>query len=144
MIRGCTPGTVRIGADGVDAGFCMGMGADKETAGFLRIRSDEPCAGLSTPAGLLYRVERDDVEVIRDGSGDLRQVLGPQALADIVTSTATQYEIRFYAADDAGTQDPNGLYTPDAGDAFVTWVVASTDGSPNYAVEAWLGGRCPT
>ncbi len=129
---GCTAGAVHISADGVDVGFKLGQADDDDTAGQLRIRSDDPCADLSTPAGLLFHLEHYDVEVIRDGSDDLRQILSPQALADIITIDATEYEIRFYAADDAGSPDPNGYYGPDPNDVLVTWVVESTDGAPDY------------
>ena len=131
---GCTAGAIVIDPDGIDVGFKLGKLDRHDTAGLLRIRSDTPCADLSTPAGLIYRLEHDDVEVLEDSStGDLAQILAPQALADIVTVNSTKYEIRFYGADDVGTEDPNtGLYVQDPNDMVLKWVIESTDGSPDY------------
>ena len=94
---------------GVSIRFGLGTGTDGESVGMLRIDEATPSASLATPAALFYNLEnRTDVEVIRSG-GDLRQVLTPQLLADIVTIDAYEYHVRFFALADVGAKQ-GGLY----------------------------------
>ncbi|NUQ48234.1 MAG: RHS repeat protein, partial [Phycisphaerae bacterium] len=113
--------------NGIDARFKMGKAADGESAGLIWLHAALPGAALATPAGLTFNVHRDDVTVILDEQDALRQILAPEALADIVVEDDYAYRIDFYTAADAG-ELVNGLYEP-TGDPFVTWLIENPDGA---------------
>ena len=59
------------------------------------------------------------MDVVRNPDTSLRQAKAPQALADIVVISATEYEIRFYPAAAVGAKV--GRIYPVTGQPFVTW-----------------------
>ncbi|MCK6486022.1 MAG: hypothetical protein L6R00_18005 [Phycisphaerae bacterium] len=83
--------------NGIDARFKMGKAADGESAGLIWLHAALPGASIATPAALTFNVHRDDVTVILDEQDALRQILAPQALADIVVEDDYSYRIDFYA-----------------------------------------------
>lgn len=100
----------------------LGSAGPIRGAGELRVHEARPSPALATPAVLQFIGLTNDVEVITDGSNWIRQARAPQTLADVVTLTNLAYEVRFYAATNAGTLT-NGLYVP-TGSPFVVWGIS--------------------
>ena len=80
-----------------------------------------------TVAGREETYQDMGVEVIRDSSQSLRQVLLPTRLADIVVTDSSRYALKFYTlASMVGGKDTNGYYRIDAGAVpFETWSFAN-------------------
>jgi RHS repeat-associated protein len=70
-----------------------GSGAGNITLVDLGVDTD--WSSLFTPSALDYEASSNEIRVHRDG-GVLRQIVANQAAVDIVSVTATSYEIRFY------------------------------------------------
>jgi RHS repeat-associated protein len=92
--------------------FTLGRGPGGDSAGVIRLEAPAVSAALYSPAALLLSAPNNGgVAEVRDAAGTLRQVKAPQVFADIVTLSASAYEIRFHGAADAGAFDPvTGLY----------------------------------
>ncbi|MGC1480298.1 MAG: hypothetical protein WA771_07325, partial [Chthoniobacterales bacterium] len=125
---------------------------DEASAGNLLIEEETPTADLATPNAIrlasgLYgrtRANRSLVAgqtpemVVFDQNGDLwdvtstgsviRQVLVPDALVDIVTLSATKYEVRFYRRSEVGPRGGNGLYTLNGNaQIYEKWTIENPD-----------------
>ncbi len=137
-------GALRLGCQSCDLSCGVGQGTignlrnaltvglgqfpcDNSFMGSIRLPLTSPAASLSTPTGLAYDATNNDntlPEVLRDGTGALRQVLAAQCLADVVTTVAnSEYEIRFYWPENAGSK-VSGFYQP-INSPFKTWRVTS-------------------
>lgn len=108
--------------------FSMGGLSSGESAGSLMLSEGAITANSYTPAALRYVSPSAEVDVIRN-AGVLQQIKSPECLADIVTLSATKYEIRFYLT---GSK-VNGAYVP-SGSPYVTWTVENPSGAPAGAV----------
>jgi RHS repeat-associated protein len=88
-----------------------------------------------TPAALIYSPpgRTSEVDVVRNVDQSLRQVKAPQALANVVVISPTEYEIRFYRPADVGTK-VGGVY-PVSGQPFVTWKIKNPDPSSNSKLQ---------
>jgi RHS repeat-associated protein len=108
-------------------GAALGRLSDGRSAGSINIRERFLSASTYTPAALIYSppARTSEVEVIRTPGGALRQIKAPQALADVVTVSSTEYDIRFYLPADVGSK-VNGLYTVVAA-PFATWKIKNPD-----------------
>jgi RHS repeat-associated protein len=109
----------------------LGNLGDGRSAERISLRAESIDATLYTPAALIYSPPgyTGEVDVVRVG-GVLRQVNAPQALADIVATSATAYEIRFYKKADVGSKQ-NGLWTV-SNQPYVTWRIRNPNvGSTN-------------
>ena len=110
-----------VTAGDISWGTSMGILTSGRSAGDIYLHEDS----VSTQSGedifatsaLMYATNSSEVEVIKTGPSNqtLRQVRGPQALADVVDGTidpsiTSGYEIRFYADADIGTKS-GGVYT---------------------------------
>lgn len=93
--------------------FTLGRGPADGNSGVIRLEADTVSAALYSPAALLLAAAGDGtVAEVRDAAGVLRQVKAPQVFADIVTLSASSYEIRFHALANVGTADPvTGVYS---------------------------------
>jgi RHS repeat-associated protein len=115
--------------------FFLGQRGFGKDAGRLEIHAKEPHTDMATPAGLRYSKGRshapNDVQLIENGNGDLRQVKTPQLLADIVTVTAYKYEIRFYNPDNIGSWTGT-VYDQTSQTAFAVWTVENPDGASAF------------
>jgi YD repeat-containing protein len=119
-----SPGT----AVGVAASFGLGQSLSGYGAGSLTLAADQPSLSLASPSALSFTASTQDVEVISI-SGQLRQVNAPQALADIVTSNAFAYEIRYYLPGQVGAI-VGGVHQV-SGNPFLTWKIENPDASTN-------------
>jgi len=140
-------GSLRLGCQSCDKSCGIGQGivgnlrnalavglgdflCENSFMGSIRLPLTSPAASLSTPAGLIYDATNTDnalPEVLRDGTGALRQILAAQCLADVVTTVAnSEYEIRFYWPENAGAK-VGGFYQP-TNSPFKTWRVTSLVG----------------
>ena len=130
----CTGGVCPVPGSGgpamgsIETVFHLGRTVQGKSAGRLLIQSKTMTPDLATPAGLYYDHASEVVEVITTSEGVLRQVFAPQTLADIVVITAFKYDIRFYAPEDAGTKNAEGVYEP-TGTPFVVWTIENPDAS---------------
>jgi RHS repeat-associated protein len=72
-----------------------------------------------------------DTEVIKDDAGNIRQVLAPSCLADVVTSSAYKYSISLYHRSQVQAEkDGNGLYAPQPGaPVLAQWTIENPDPS---------------
>ena len=104
-------GTVSAGSSsgGLSGDFSLG-GSTNGSAGAISFSSGTITSDLFTPGVLNYESVSPDVDVVRDpGTHVLRQIKAPEVLADIVTLTATSYEIRFYPSAQVGAKAA-GIY----------------------------------
>jgi YD repeat-containing protein len=113
---------------GISMSASLGGDSFGEGSGSLLIAGSYPTNRLTTPAGLEFFGRMDSVEIIRV-SGALRQVKSANGLADIVTTSGTSYQIRFYL--DAGSfNSQTGLYEPN-GSPYSTGTIEQV-GSVNH------------
>ncbi len=144
VLKARTPGGSGSGGDGDVSGgsgtgglagdFSLG-GSANGSAGSLSFSSGTISPDLFTPAILDYVSVSPDVDVIRDsGTHVLRQIKAPEVLADIVTLSATSYEIRFYPSAQVGTKaagtypvsgNPSGGLYPVTGSPSHIWRISS-------------------
>ena len=119
---GVSPGP---GLRSVAFDVAVGKLGDGRSAGSISLTSGSLNTQIYTPGSLVYSPPGDtaEVDVVRNPDGSLRQVKAPQALADIVVTSATEYEMRFYRAADVGPKQ-NGLYTV-SNQPFVTWRISN-------------------
>lgn len=115
-----TPGgpTVKLGS--VSVSVSLGTDSFGEHSGSLSLYGIEPTNTLTTPKELIVSGTLKNLEVIRNG-GDLRQVKAAQCFADIVTTSATSFELRFYTAS-GGFNYGTGLYEPSGPPFSVTTI----------------------
>jgi RHS repeat-associated protein len=115
--------------ESIDARFSLGSAQRGQSAGEIYIKSDNPSAILSTPRALVFTTVARGIEPLYDDKDQLRQVLSPEALVDIVVTSPFSYDINFYHADDAG-EKIEGLYQVDPGaEPVVTWRIENPDAS---------------
>ena len=134
----CYGGSCSAGSGSLDTGgsaqasFNLGSGADGNSAGQLALDIHRPSAVSATPNILGTVGTEGESEIIRTSEGVLRQVLAPQALADIIVANEFRYDIQFYTRDQVGSEpDPvTGLY-PVSGSPYTTWTVENPSGSPD-------------
>ena len=130
----CTADSCVLGADSVSLtsdgalNVNVGLGLDRYgmSAGALGLRSSSPTLTLSTPSALECR-KSPGSQLIRGADGVVRQIRNSQGLVDIVTTSSTSYELRFYTLSHAGTIDATGLYVPTPDSQFKTIAVANPD-----------------
>lgn len=105
---------------GPDFRISLGTADFGSSLGQLTFASPLPNDLAYSPVLLQFTTVRANVDVIK-ASGAIRQIKSPQTLADIITTSASSYEIRFYDPADVGALS-SGLYpligTPTP---FVTW-----------------------
>ena len=121
--RGPTTGSIRWQIP-------LGHTATGESAGFLTLYSPNVTPALYTPAALRASVLGENAAVVLDAQSAVRQVLAPQALADIVTTSTSSYEIRLYDRADVGALGGAGLYAL-SGSPYLKWRI---DGSPTSGI----------
>ena len=119
-----------------DLGLGVGTNPPSANPSWARLflYNDEPSTNLSSPARLSLSATSDNTQ-LQDATG-LRQVLSGQMLADIVTNNSYRYEIRLYAATNAGTTNAAGLYQP-VGSPVKVVAVENPDGTTNIS-RLWL------
>jgi len=106
----------------VDWSVSMGSLADGRSAENIRLQEEALTAAVYTPFALVYSAPglTNEIDVVRNPDGSLRQIKAPQSLADIVVTIAGQeYEVRFYRLADVGAK-VSGVYGV-SGQPFVTW-----------------------
>ena len=112
---------------GMSGSFALG-GSTNGSSGEISFSSGTISPDLFTAGALNYVSVSPEVEVVRDsGTLALRQIKAPEALADIVTNSATSYEIRFYPISQVGTK-VSGLYQT-SGIASKIWRISSPQNS---------------
>ena len=115
MANSCrNPGSGKLKNGCIDAQISLGINEFGEHAGYLLIHEDSPTeVDMHKPSHLKLFANRPGV-IIRNGGGDLRQILTAQRLVDIVTNDVG-YEIRFYPGAGAvvdGLYEPQGVAEP--------------------------------
>ncbi|OVE75185.1 hypothetical protein BVX97_05490 [bacterium E08(2017)] len=134
VLDGCTAcdqaGNVANNVNSIDSKIYMGKTKAGEAAGYMRIKSDVMSAVLATPSGLEAVVlgNGEGVEVINYNS-EIRQILAPQGLFDVVTVSSTAYDLNFYEKSQVGDKDAHGNYLF-TGDAVKTITVKNPSGNP--------------
>lgn len=128
----CAPNQISVGSSSVgsvawQAG--MGMLTDGRSAYSLSIREKTLSAAIYTPSALIYTPPglTNEVDVVTNSNGSLRQVKAPQGLADIVAVNASEYDVRYYSPASIGAKS-NGIYGL-SGQPFVTWKFKNPDPS---------------
>jgi RHS repeat-associated protein len=106
------------------------LGSDSygDYSGSLTIASSTPNTDITSPAGLNYSGGLSDVVTIMS-SGNLRQVKSSLMLADVITSSASSYQIRLYS-DPGSSNSTTHLYEP-PGSPFSTTTIEQI-GSTNH------------
>ncbi len=120
-------GVIQLGS--VDVQISLGKTDGGQSAGSLMLKHDTASPELATPAALSFSSLAKGAEERYDEDGNLRQVLAPGALADIVILDDYAYEIRFYNQDEVlGLQDD--LYVvADTASPFSVWTISNPDAS---------------
>jgi RHS repeat-associated protein len=119
------------GSKGDDTGpqLAVSMGGAQygQSAGRLVFSSSVPDPSLYTPTALQFTAwTRSDVTVITNSDGSLRQVVAPEALADIpVPANSNGYIINFYYPNQVGSLVSN-VYAL-SGSPFTTWAITNTN-----------------
>jgi RHS repeat-associated protein len=132
----CEAGGCLFGSDlqvsSVEVNITAGKAGFGDLAGVFRIKENYPSAILSTPQALKFyngSVSTNLVKVLKPGDY-VRQVFAPQTLANVVTNSALEYKIEFYAPGTYGTSlDTNtGLY-PITGSPTTVWKIKNPNGA---------------
>ncbi len=105
----------------------MGRLADGRSAETLSILETAVSSSIYTPAALIYSPpgQTAEVDVVRNGDASLRQIKAPQALADVVVISGSEYEVRFYRPADVGPKS-GGIY-PVSNQPFTVWKIKNPD-----------------
>lgn len=106
--------------------FGTGRNNAGKAVGSIYYNQELGTAGVLARAAFEYRAYITGGEVIAD-SGGLRQVYGPEGLADIVSLPDGSIEVRYYAVANVGPKDLNGLYTITAAPFVVHRIEVHTD-----------------
>ena len=120
----CAAGSTSYENNSVDVSIRLGKTRQGQSAGQLRIQAENPSPSLTTPS-VLQVFAGASVQIITNNAA-VRQVLAPEALADVVTYNAYRYEVRFYVPGTFVWDDSTGLYVP-TGDAYSTLVVENPE-----------------
>ena len=109
-------------------GVGLGNLSDGRSAGSLSIREEQLTAISYSPDALIYTPpgHTNEVDITQNASGNHRQIKVPESLADILVTSATEYNIRFYKAADVGSKDGSGLYSL-TGSPFVIYTIKNPD-----------------
>ena len=108
----------------------LGLLGNGDSAGRLVLHENDLTAAIYTREVLKYyrpvTAGTNEIEVIEDGSGSLRQIKTPGSFVDIVDTLSDrgeviQYEIRLYAPLASGATKTGGFYTPATADLLVTY-----------------------
>jgi RHS repeat-associated protein len=117
------------GIDLNSVNWSVGMGrlSDGRSAEAISIQEDTLSSAIYTPATLVYTPpgQTTEVDVVRAADGSLRQVKSPQALADVVTISGSEYDIRFYQPSDVGSK-VNGVYQV-SNQPLTVWKIKNPD-----------------
>ncbi|MBX3737165.1 MAG: RHS repeat-associated core domain-containing protein [Candidatus Didemnitutus sp.] len=120
-----TPGDAKSQVGSVDQKYFLGRLPDGGGAGMLLIAADRVSPALYQPSTLQLRAPASITAVHVDGA--LRQVAAPEVFVDVVTTSVSSYELRFYYSSQVGALDTGtGLYAV-SGQPFVTHVVENPD-----------------
>ena len=103
----------------------LGRAGPHRSAGLLRFHESRPRSDMATPSRLAFIGTTNFVTVVTDGSGNLRQALAPQCLADVVTISSNRYDVKFYASTNVGSST-GGVYQV-TGTPFLTWTIENPD-----------------
>jgi YD repeat-containing protein len=106
----------------------LGKGAAGIPAGTLYATAPMPGPSLWNPGVLQYGGPGVGVEVITDNNGWIRQVVAPQAVADMVTNDEFVFAVRFFLPDALGERDESGIYQL-SGEPYVVWTFENPDGA---------------
>lgn len=128
----CTIGTVDAETGSASVRIHLGQSARGEPAGDLTIYATNSSANLGAVALLRYNFWRNDVEVITNASGVIRQVKTPQGLADIPSPGLFGYLISFYPLSAVGAKT-NGVYRI-TGAAFRSVSISGSGGNGQLTV----------
>lgn len=112
--------------DSVNWSISMGRLSDGRSAEAISIQESSVSSSIYTPAALVYSPpgQTAEVDVVRN-AGILRQIKASQALADVVVTSASEYEVRFYRLADVGTKT-GGIY-PVFNQPFTVWRIKNPD-----------------
>jgi RHS repeat-associated protein len=113
----------------------LGQLSNGRSAESISIQETNITSAIYTPSALVYSppARSTEVDVVRDGSGNLRQVKAPQTLADIVTVSSTEYDIKFYKPSSVGSK-VGGVYTL-SGSPFATWKIKNPNSPSTNSLE---------
>lgn len=132
-LRGCGPDDKAGASSGPQLGsviwsVSLGRLNNGTSAGAIHLHEDQISSAIHTPGLLYYSGSSSEVEIIKTG-GVLRQIKAPQALADIVILSASEYEVRLYQPSQVGAF--SGVYAV-AGNPLTAWRIRNPDApSPN-------------
>jgi len=104
-------GAPKLGSIAVD--FGLGKGRFGLGGGQLYLHQESLVYSSSTPASLNFVGDTNLFEIL-SASGSIRQVLGAQALADVLTLNPYAYEIRFYSITNVGRKPVDFTRCPTA------------------------------
>lgn len=117
--------TATAANNSVDLRINLGATFQKASAGLVYIKEQLPTTNLGKPA-VVKIFDTGANTVITNASG-IRQVLSPQILVDIVTNSATKFQLKLYT--NAGSFS-GGLYSP-SGSPYSTTTVELLGGDTN-------------
>ena len=115
----------------VQASISLGQAGYGKNMGSLTIYSTNLTSELYTPASLAYTYRRD-LQVIRPADGPLRQLCSTDTLVNIVSNSATAYQIQFYpvaAITNTSFEDGVQIYEMDTNRCFRRLKVGNPDAS---------------
>ena len=130
-LGGCEPGDLHCNNSSLSVKMGLGRTTTSGRPSYLKIYAKSPADNLATPAGLGVAGNGSFARLYATNafatSNVLRQVKGPNILADIIPDSPYRYTVRFY--NEFGPRDPGtGLYPP-VGSPNSTIVVENPDGA---------------
>ncbi|HTI70776.1 MAG TPA: RHS repeat-associated core domain-containing protein [Candidatus Limnocylindria bacterium] len=107
------------------------------SAGRISLSGTQITSDTFSPAAVSFLPMTTDlnetvVVPLPSDTNQTRQILTPQCLADIVTTSTNSFDIRFYLPSVITNQDSDGIYLLSSNaTAFVTWHIDSASGTTN-------------
>lgn len=149
-VASCMPaGDGSFGVGSVEFSLSLGRLNAQKSAGSITLISHQINAGILTPKALQLTADSTIVP-LRGSDGSLRQVAAPEVFVDIVTQSATAYEIRSYLPAQAGPANPvTGIqpvtgsplkvfvFTGDVSGSNPSFIITPSDNPSRAATYTW-------
>ncbi len=127
----------------VDARLSMGKAENGLAAGHVTLVADSLSGETYTPKALGFSTLADGVEALRDSNG-FRQVMAPEALADVVALGDDSFEVRFYSPGDVEGKSGGFYETDQSATPMAVWRVENPsegDGFDRLKISEIRDGR---
>jgi RHS repeat-associated protein len=102
----------------------LGGNRDGESSGAIRIDAEDMADLTFTSGDLKLSHRGEETNVVFDVEEALRQIITPTTIADVITLSATSYEVKLYTRDLSWTPDAQSGIYPVVGSPFVAYTIS--------------------